>query len=50
MMRELKLRMTSVEAQAASSHTDMALIHGRIDRFDARLDRVERRLVLREEF
>jgi hypothetical protein len=30
-------------------HSDMALIHGRIDRVDSRINRIERRLELQDD-
>lgn len=45
-MRDIKLRMTSIEHQVASFHTDMALIDARIDRMENRLEQIESRLEL----
>lgn len=52
-VRDLKLRVTSLEGQVADLHRQMAHLHGdfagqsaRIDRIEARLERIERRLEL----
>jgi len=45
-VRDLKLRMTSLERQVADLRVDMVAMSGRIDRIELRLDRIERRLDL----
>ena len=45
-MRDLKHRVSSLEAQVANVHGDMAAMSLRIDRVGARLDRIERRFDL----
>jgi uncharacterized coiled-coil protein SlyX len=52
-IREVKQRMTSLEAQTAQQHSGLASLHNdfagqslRLDRLDQRLDRIERRLDL----
>lgn len=45
-MRDLKVRMTSVEEHIASLHGDFANQSRRLDRIDLRLERIERRLEL----
>jgi archaellum component FlaC len=45
-MRDLKVRMTSVEDRIAGLHGDFANQSRRLDRIDERLDRIERRLDL----
>jgi len=47
-MTTMKLRMPSLESQAAGLHGDNAIAHQRMDRIESRLDRIERRLDLRE--
>jgi hypothetical protein len=44
----VKLRLSSLESQVAGLHADNAIAHQRMDRMDARLERIERRLELRE--
>jgi septation ring formation regulator EzrA len=44
----IKLRLSSLESQVAGLHADNAIAHQRMDRMDARLERIERRLELRE--
>jgi hypothetical protein len=34
----IKQRLTSLESQVAGVHADMALLHGRIDRIEHRMD------------
>jgi hypothetical protein len=45
-MRDIKLRTTITEEHLGSVVTSMAGLNGRMDRFDERLTRVERRLEL----
>jgi hypothetical protein len=47
-MRDVKQRMTSLEAQIALLHGDFARQSERIDRIEIRLERIEHRLDLRE--
>lgn len=44
----VKLRLSSLESQVAGLHGDNAIAHQRMDRMDARLERIERRLELHE--
>jgi len=44
----LKLRLSSLESQAAGLHGDNAIAHQRMDRIENRLNRIERRLELHE--
>jgi hypothetical protein len=44
-VRDLKLRMTALEAFVTSS---MTVVNGRLDRIEARLDRIEGRLEVSE--
>jgi hypothetical protein len=48
-VRELKIRMTSVEQGLAAVNQSLALQSGRIDRIEIRLERIERRLDLVEQ-
>lgn len=43
---EVKYRVTALESQVALLHADFAGQSGRIDRMEARLERIERRLDL----
>ena len=45
-VRDLKARMTSLEAQVGHLHLDFAGQSARIDRIETRLDHIERRLEL----
>jgi hypothetical protein len=45
-MHDLKLRMTVVEEHLGNVVLSIAALNGRMDRFDERLGRVERRLDL----
>ena len=45
-LRDLKVRMTSVEDGIAGLHGDFANQSRRLDRIETRLDRIERRLEL----
>ena len=45
----MRLRMSSIENHLVGLHADVAIIHGRMDKFETRLDRIERRLELRDE-
>lgn len=43
---DLKTRMSSVEAMLGQQQIQLAALNGRMDRFDERLGRIERRLDL----
>ena len=45
---DVKLRMSAIEHQFAQQSLQIAGLNGRMDRFDERLSRVERRLDLAE--
>lgn len=45
-VQDLKIRMTAVEEHLASISTSVVGVNSRMDRFDERLSRVERRLEL----
>ncbi|MFM8333301.1 MAG: hypothetical protein ACKN9T_16610 [Candidatus Methylumidiphilus sp.] len=42
----IRLRLSSIEGQMAGIHADIAIMHGRMDKFESRLGRIERRLEL----
>ena len=46
---DLKLRMSSVEAELGRVHIGLAGVHSRMDRMEVRFDRIERRLDLIDE-
>jgi hypothetical protein len=43
---KVKLRVTFLEAQVASLHADNAIVHQHMDRVEARITHIERRLDL----
>lgn len=45
----IRLRLSSIEGQMTGIHTDIAIVHNRMDRFETRFDHIERRLELSEE-
>jgi hypothetical protein len=47
-MRDVKGRLTSLEASVANLHVDFAGQSARIDRVESRLERIENRLTLRD--
>lgn len=47
-VQDLKHRMTAVERQIGELFVGQAAIQARLDRFEVRLDRIERRLGLAE--
>lgn len=47
-VRDLKIRMTSIERQIGELRVDIAGLAARQDRADDRLDRIERRVDLRD--
>ena len=47
-VRDLKLRMSSMENYMASFHLEIARHGSKFDEVDARIDRIERRLELRD--
>ena len=47
-VRDLKLRMSSMENYMASFHLEIARHASKFDDVDARMDRIERRLELRD--
>ncbi len=47
-VRDLKLRMSSMENYMASFHLEIARHGSKFDEVDARIDRIERRLALRD--
>ncbi len=48
-LRDIKMRLLTLEAYRAAQHTDSARQSARLDDFEQRLERVERRLELRDE-
>ena len=47
-MTIVKHRLTSLESQVAGLHGDNAILQRRMDGFDTRMERIERRLDLTE--
>ena len=47
-INELKMRVSSLERSTALLHVDFANINKRMDSYDKRLDRIERRLEIQE--
>ena len=47
-MKDVKIRMTAMEEHMLSLQTSVVGLNGRMDWFDERLSRVERRLDLRD--
>jgi len=47
-MKDIKLRMTATEEHLLSIQTSVLALNSRMDRFDDRLARVERRLDLKD--
>jgi hypothetical protein len=47
-LKDIKLRMTAAEEHLLSIQTSVLALNSRMDRFDVRLERVERRLDIKD--
>ena len=47
-MKDIKLRMTASEEHLLSIQTSVVALNSRMDRFDERLERVERRMDIKD--